>query len=610
MIKSKIIYIQKYSIFFIPFILFLLLLRVSPMMYDGWAGPSYYQKFGGIIPWTSYVFRDMYDWINGRVSSNFFCGIIESFTSEIPLDIVGALVLTGVVICICYLINFRNKNLVVLIYTSMIVFIPYQIRTYVIQIALIQYIIPILLMLITILLIDKYIKKREKNILIIIYIISFIASTWMENSSLAYGVVLAFFCLMTTLKEKRIDYQLWVSVMISFFSGLFMILSTGMKRSRITPLGDEKFLILNFDRLNAHCSAFFQSIIYYGCGIFMIIAAIWLIMSIDKFIKEDNLRQRIYSAILIIFNAIAMVGFLRLSMNISFFVSDSEPNLSYFYYIQSLNHYMIISLFLLFLIWLTYNFLLLCNINLYTVGIYIFGIVSLLSVFFTSQIGARIYSPFYFAIAIIACLSIGKIQLKRKSVLCFMLISLIMLSFIISVDYQILLTRRIYEVQSERNLRIDMIKNEQFLNGVDKNKYYILPKFNVKDVTNGGVVFIGDFHYPQFLSYYNLPPETKIIFSNSNQYLRYICEEENLNYISLENTDDESYYFKFIVAFKPNSYSMYQDIINTGKIDKNSFSFSLTSGTGYYRVSAYLIDKQTGTESMVDYHIEKFMTVQ
>ena len=82
--------VQQWWIVSIPFLVIFPLLRVSTMMYDGWAGPYYYQNNGGLLNWFFYVLGPMRQWINGRVSSNLFSGILESFTSELPLDLICA----------------------------------------------------------------------------------------------------------------------------------------------------------------------------------------------------------------------------------------------------------------------------------------------------------------------------------------------------------------------------------------------------------------------------------------------------------------------------------------------------------------------------------------
>lgn len=135
---------RKYGIFLVPFLPILLLLRILPMMYDGWHGAYAYTTYGPLPQWFRYVFVSLYNYVNGRVSSNFIAGILESFRSEIPFDIVNALIFVGLIFCICKLTGFRRMNLIVLLYTALLLLTPAQIRVYVIQIAPFQYVTPIL----------------------------------------------------------------------------------------------------------------------------------------------------------------------------------------------------------------------------------------------------------------------------------------------------------------------------------------------------------------------------------------------------------------------------------------------------------------------------------
>ena len=74
--------------------------RIIPMMYDGWIGKYYYNVQDGLLSYIRYVFVDHYNWINGRIASNLICGILESFPSELPLDLFNASMIIGIVLMI------------------------------------------------------------------------------------------------------------------------------------------------------------------------------------------------------------------------------------------------------------------------------------------------------------------------------------------------------------------------------------------------------------------------------------------------------------------------------------------------------------------------------
>lgn len=193
----------------IPFLAVFPLLRVSPMMYDGWAGPFYYKQFGGLIAWFQYVMGPFREWVNGRVASNFFCGILESFTSEIPLDVVGALVLAGILFCLFRLFNLQHRVLVACLYSAFLIFMPYTLRTYVVQIALLQYLAPILFFLLMLILLKRYENNESHQAVWLLYPLSVIACTWMENTSLAYGIILAVSSFRLMICHKKLTGGWW-----------------------------------------------------------------------------------------------------------------------------------------------------------------------------------------------------------------------------------------------------------------------------------------------------------------------------------------------------------------------------------------------------------------
>ena len=408
--KAKNIYLMHISkkwTLLIPFLAIFPLLRVSPMMYDGWAGPFYYKQFGGLIAWLQYVMGPFREMINGRVSSNFFCGIFESFTSEIPLDAVGALVLVGILFCLFRLFNLQNRALAACLYSVFLIFMPYTLRTYVVQIALLQYLTPILFFLLMLILLKRYEKNESHQTVWLLYPLSAIACTWMENTSLAYGIILAVSSFRLMFCRKKMDWRLMGIVAIALVSGLFMVTAPGMVSSRITISGAETFLVLSPHRLYEHIKSIFLTFIYQGSLATMSMALALAVasgLSAASFRGKQSFISRVFLCIgnVVVFFLSVLLG----SYTHEFQYTATMETGWYLVMAGTEQFYAVIVgiIVLLYILWLPLNVLILCKTDWTLKMLCLYGVLLVAVVLPTSQIGARIYSPLYLVISILTYL--------------------------------------------------------------------------------------------------------------------------------------------------------------------------------------------------------------
>lgn len=591
--------IKENSFLIIPFVFMFCLLRVSPMMYDGWAGPYYYLQYGGLINWFFYITGSFRDFINGRVASNYICVFFESFTSEIPLDLIGTLVIVGILICAIYLFDIQKKWLATVLYTSFVVFMPFLLRTYTIQIALLQYMTPIFFLMLMLLLMKQYENNFKSRCVYWLYPLSVLACTWMENTSVAYGIVLVICSLRLMIKERKLDIRLLGAVFVALISGLYMITAPGMTASRITIEGAGQFLSFSAERIYGQVYTIFSSFIYSGNYATASIALVLFISSIMALRIDHKSFQKkdVWKGLLCAYNLFFLIFAVYFGTTVGEFRFIAEIPVDTFFHGHPIITTMIV---LLYLFWMPVNIFILCKRYFNQWMIVVYSIVLIFVMLPTNQVGHRIFAPFYLNTSILATYIAVQVfeSCKESYRRLFVIVSTFI--FVLAADYQLQLCHRIDNVQKERDRRIDLIKAEQYLNG-DTGSVYILPLFNERDITTGGSVSMNSFHYGQFLQRYGLLEETKIIFSDSREI--FVLSEQSSQdsaLIKVVNEKNGNYVYDYIVSYKGNTDSVYVDIIADKGNEEPYFSVEAISGEGYYQVKVAATNLDTGTYTMLD----------
>lgn len=579
----------------IPFIAIFALLRVSPMMYDGWAGPYYYQQFGGIFNWVNYVFVAMRDWINGRVASNFFCGILESFTSEIPLDLTSTLVITAMLLCIMHLFPSKNKVLAAMVFSSLFILMPYQTRTYVLQIASMAYLPPMLFLLVMMILIKQYTQEAKKWHIPALCILSMIACTWMENSSVAYGVVLAFYCLERMVSSRKFSWPLCTVVALALLSGLYMITAPGTRMSRATGYGMESFVIFDKQQLYVHVQMIFgYFIINNGISNFCIalIAATASLVCVASSWKKKGFALKL---LLLVANIVAVIGFWKLCHNTGEFQYIAEINTTQYNVLLTERPKLICLLTLGYLMWIPVNALVLCKWDKHVLFLILFSLVSTGCVLLTIQTGARIYSPLYVIQVFLLCIVVLQIPLGDNEFCgikkcCMAIIAAV---FVLGIDYEAQLCERVSNVQAQRMQVVEEIQALQAV-GEGTDLYYRMPIFNSRDIYLQGETSIGTFHYPQFLQRHGLLPDTKLVFTNELVYLSVDQADESGLVVRVIDHDTTNWTYDFTVYYREDANETFVPIINETGLTQSNYYAPLINGDGDYQIVVTLINPENG----------------
>ena len=591
--------IQKYGWAILPFISSLTLLRCSPMMYDGWTGPSYYDTYGGLLNWSRYIFGPFRNYINGRVASNFISGILESFQTELPLDIFGACILTGIYCCLVCLYKIQNGAVSSVIYTSLLILMPYMVREYVVQIALLQYLAPVLFFLLMLIFLEKYKVSHERKYALYLYPLSILACTWMENTSVAYGIVLFGCAVYEAYSKRNFDRILFGAVLVAFGAGVFMITAPGMSSSRITAEGAAPFLQFTVSRLLVHSKAFVKSFIYKACLPNFCIA---LLLAMLQFSRVKN-GKKVAAILMAMVDIVLAIAFLALGFYTNEFQYTAEINTGLYYQVYQQNANIFILVFVLYLVWIAGNVQLSLGKNKKLNLFLLYGIISIAIILPTNQVGERIYSPYYIVVVGIVSVLFSE-AMSSASVQSYMRkcqILMLGLVFLLAIDFQTQLCRRLFTVQSKRTQCIEWIQEKQYFSQEEEDTWYVIPVFNERDAYLGGVTALGEFHYPSFLSRYGLDSDTQLIFTNSPMYMTGEQMQGGIH-IQVHNQQSGNWKYVYTVSYKNTNDEdqRYTAIEQQSVTEEDDYFAVASSGKGYYKVEAVAINQDTNQQVEVN----------
>lgn len=543
-----------------------------------------------------YVIGFFRNWINGRVGSNLICGLLESLSSEWLLDVVGALLLTAIPVCLILLFHPKNRTLLVLTYSSLLALAPYGLRTYVIQIALAQYVAPIVFLLLALVLLECYEKNNKSVYVWWLYPLTIFACTWMENSSVAYGFVLALCVLRICRQQRRIDWKLMGVLICGLCAGLFMVTAPGMRMSRIDAAGGASvFWGISMTRIWAHLAKLLESFLDQGAMLNLEIGILFFALSAAKLRLKMRSKFKIAYGVLMIANAMMVILFAWLGLRTGEFIYTSELN-----YVGGIYARMVLVAGG-YSAWLIVNTLLLAGTGRHIVEMLLFAAVCFLSVLPTTQVGSRIYSPIFFIIVCLVCAAVAEVH-PDSSVPRRLIWIAVGCCVLLAADYEVQLYSRLYEVGHERAEKIEALALAQYMGEDDPDRYYVLPAYNERDAYLGGVATIGSFHYPQFLARYGLRQGSKIVFANANatEILSLDVTDMWRPVVHIIELNYGNFSYDFTVSVRHQPYEPFTAVIYETDITDTEWSFDAVGGAGEYQISVTKHDLDSGATWIVD----------
>lgn len=496
------------------FFTFFLLFRIVPMMYDGWASKFAYASSDGFINYITIGLKNLYLTCNGRVISNLVCGILESFTSEIPLDIFNALLLVAIYYFLFFI--FKNKiqqNSFLMgsfLFLALILFISPNMRMDVLFYANTAYMAPIPLLFLYYILFKKYLDLKKNKYLIFMSLIGFTIGMWMEHIAFGFCTTISLMAFIFFINKNENRWKLILPVIASIIGFLIMMLAPGLRVNRevvsTAPIFEIIFTNLKGLYVDIICNNLLLFIV-----MFIFLGLITLAKTNKKF------YDYIYSISLFLMSFVMLLAILYNTYEFSIF---SFISIIFPYVALDANNIVCICM--------TFFYLLLINLGIFNFlkgrekeakDIYIFIMITclacLLPILITPNTGARISAVGFF---LFVCLTIcfyfelTNLNLKMNKFVNFGIVIILLLA----LDKTILLERRIYNVNQKRNQVIDLISNKQKLNEWDYSKYAFLPIYQENDIRMKGAIAQSTIHYSAFLQAYDLDQRTNIIFSNHN----------------------------------------------------------------------------------------------
>ena len=582
----------------IVFLVFFIMYRIVPMIYDGWAGKFYYPSTNGILHFIRYIVVDFYQWINGRIMSNIICGFLESFASEIVLDFFNAVVMVGIYLAIAYILKVKKKFVLgILLFMSMILLISKEMRMEVLFYANAAYLVPILLILLYYIFQEKMLNndKNSASLITIMSFIGFSICTWMEHIAVGFAMVISLFFIVNFLKKHPKRWKLLIPTFISDLGVLIMFLSPGLSTSRTVTAQNNIMEVIK-----SNISTFYTNIVSENLPVFII-----LFLLIFCFLIKNRKISKYYRVPLTVLSFVLLItmGLAQLSYTFNVSISDFLMKL---YPMPFAPKYLLLEiLVILGIIGTIIGTFVFCKnkkILFYLLSICLASIAPML---LTPNTGERISSVGFFIIVCLATIFFYEVVEKNKEEkFCIQKLLSIVVIFttIIALDKTILLCRRISDVTQQRNRIIQNVLEKQELNEWDYDRVVILPSYQEGDILYQGITQIGTFHYPQFLQAYGLNENTKVVFGNEGIGVLAENNDDNIKVqIFGENSDNVEY--MYIIQYSPISFLELKDIENSGWINETEYEYDYQDMKGNYRIKIYTKKNNIITEIKSNYDI-------
>ncbi len=482
---------MKKKIFFtICFLLFLVILFLSPICGDDWS--NYLIGIKGLKHIIGVSIGMYFDW-EGRFVSRILINLLTC--NKIAWNIINSLVIISIIYFVIKIINPKHKKIIYLLSLMTILFMNiYTFSQVVVWIAgNVTYLFIISLLLGYFYYIINY-SKSKKKIIILLSVLNFIMTMFVEHMAiiLIFGNILILIA--RYLKTKKIDKEIMLYLVISIIGTLLMLFSPGsLKRSSMENI--------SFSKLSLFSKIFYNipNFIYYT---FIVNSFLIILLSIGNYyLIKKNIKNKLLKILsfmyMLIIPLITCVSYLLnnfLDINVAFFANQNSIILS-IYYIS----YIIISLILLF-------FDTRKDKNKQILFFYILGISSNVIMLVSPTWGYRTSFATYIFLAISYLFIIDK-YIKENKIFTLLLYSVICL---ISCFYLILYI----------SVHFQYIDNLKAIKSGIKNKSNVIEIKKYPYFSNCNINPDNEFHLLKYKQYYGIDKDVEIkLIDNNWKYL-------------------------------------------------------------------------------------------
>ncbi len=478
--------------------------RIVPPTADLWSGSWGYNHHGGLLRYMKGV-RDGYEVSNGRIASNFINGIVESFPSQMVLDLFNAAVNILVYVGIWNLCNEKGRFCRgAVFYLALVLMMSPQMRNEVLFCANSAYVVPVLLIPVYFVLLDRLEKDVDHATRITAWmcLVCFAVCTWMEHIAVGFGTLLSVVLCFLLKTRNRLRYYVLCTWIVSAASGVLMMLSPGLRAHRTFVVIGSTIDVIKQNIRFTEEYIIGQNIPVVLC--FLLVMLIFMLVN-DQVNRGIKIFYVVFIGMGIIWCVLA--GIYRLWGVEEFQIFYDY--LQFASYPQSLA----VSVGVLFVV-----FAIVCGAFVFSrnrkllFGILILCCFSLLPILPTPNQAPRIVNIGFWGIVCCTIVLFVEIRISgRTAQRAFSMLSMIII--ILSLDQTILLTRRIHEVQKRREEIIEEVRMRQALGEWDYDDNVIMPLFKGNDMLQYERQ-AGEYHYTLFLDYYGLKEDTKVVFED------------------------------------------------------------------------------------------------
>ncbi len=578
------------------FLVFFILYRIVPMTLDGWASKATYPLTGGFINYIVVGIKNLYMTCNGRVISNIFCGILESFSSEIPLDIFNALSLV-VTFQLLYKINkkqIKNKSAIIygsLLFTALILLISAEMRQEVLFYANMAYVVPIPLIVLYYFLFKKYYEEESNIYILYMCLTGFSIGMWMEHIAAGFAATVSLLSLFLLIKKYKHKWKMILPAFLTDLGFLLMLASPGLKANR-TITNSVPFL----DTVIGNFKILYVDIVSKNLVLFLVLFMILFFITLAK--KNKKAIDYIYMILTSILNALIVSTMLyrNFGTHPMTLLDTLFPVASYLATFKGcLLASGIIIILMLFGIFNKRNAEKKFSKNIY-VYLLMICFISLGPILITPNTGARISSIAFFMITCITLVLYFELSNMNEKINKY-IEGLIIILVLLALDGTIIIGRRIYDVTEKRERILNTILEKQEMNEWDYSQYAFLPIYNYGDMFNQAVVSQASIHYTVLLQAYGLDQRTNIIFTNHYvSAVNGISVKDNKLHIETNLKNKEQIKYKITYGTSSNL----NVIDDTGWIQDD---YETEAKSGYYLIEAFYRLNENSEEIVDRYEI-------
>ena len=473
---------MKKKIFFIGiFLFFVLLFFLSPICGDDWG--NYIEGSRGLYRSITEAVGMYFDW-EGRFISRILINILTYH--KILWNIVNSLVITGTVYLIIKIINPKKKIiylLTLLVFLLMNIYTFSQVIPWIAGNVTYLFVIPLLLLYFYFI----FSNKKDKRLIIVFSILNIIMTMFVEHMAIILILSNIFFIIYRYIKNKKIDKELILYLVLSVIGTLAMLLSPGtLYRSSVENLEFNKLSIIEKIIFNI------PNFIYYT---FIINPYMIILLSLaNYYIIRKVINNKILKILLI------------LSMNIIPILSTSLYLISKFVEIKIflVDQYSVILLIYYIIYILLFIYLIIKhNKSIFNKEMFFFmiGLASNVVMMVSPTWGFRTSLGTYIFLCIFSLIIINE-YIKEKKIYNITVSSLIIMS---SIFYIILYISTYIQYKENKEIIEKGIKEKSKVIEIYKYPYFVNCNINPDH----------EYHLKVFKRYYNIPEDTEVILLNN-----------------------------------------------------------------------------------------------